>query len=269
MRRVPISAFCWFLAGAGLGQAADIEADRLREQDSMVVKARLGVSEFVQSLPNFVCQETISRFRSAAPLRSSQPLDVLTAELVFENGHERYRNLRRNGKPLKRRREHLTGAWSTGEFGSALVEVLSVSTGAQFRLKQEISELEQGKVAVYDFVVDREHSQWMLFAGDRGVSPPYQGSLQIDISTGHVWRMEMETSNLPLDFPLERVESTVDYHGVEIGGQVYLLPVQSELLMCFRSANSCVKNVITFSHCRKYGSESSLRFAELSGASDF
>jgi len=231
----------------------------------MIVKARQAASEFVHSLPNFICQERIARFRSEVPPGNWQPRDVLTAELVFANGKEQYRNVRVNGKPVRRRLEQLKGAWSTGEFGSVLVQLLSPSTGTQFRPGEEDAQDERTNFAFYHFTVSREQSQWMIVDADRGIMPPYQGSLQIDMTTGRIHRIERQATDMPAGFSAKLVESTIEYHPLEIAGRLYLMPAQSEMIICFRGRNSCVKNVITFSRYQKYGSESHLWFGASAG----
>src|SRR5262249_3471073 len=53
-------------------------------------------------------------------------------------------------------------------------------------------------------------------------------------------------------FPLDQVESSVDYAFVQIGGNSVLLPSHAEGLGCDRPGGGCNRNVIDFRDYRKY-----------------
>ena len=86
----------------------------------------------LESLPNYFCQEHITRFASTTQKVDWRPLDVVSATVVFENGRDEYRNLTVNGKPVNKRMEDLGGAWSTGEFGTIAADLFSPATAAEF-----------------------------------------------------------------------------------------------------------------------------------------
>jgi hypothetical protein len=65
---------------------------------------------------------------------------------------------------------------------------------------------------------------------------------------------------MPRTFPLDTVESAVDYDFVMIGDSKYLLPVHSESLSCERGTRQCSRNVIDFRNYRKFSSETSITF---------
>ena len=77
----------------------------------------------------------------------------------------------------------------------------------------------------------------------------------IDPKTARVLRIELDASNLPPDFPVDTVESAVDYSYVTIGGTSFLLPVHAESLGCYRGANGCSHNVINFRNYHEFTSE--------------
>ncbi len=127
--------------------------------DPRIEKAREAVGSFTESLPSYVCQEQIARFVSTTHKVDWQPVDLVSTDLVYENHKEQYRNIAINGKPVKKGMEELTGSWSTGEFGTVLVDLFSPSTAADFRYRRQTKA--SGRDAfLFDFEVEREGSHW-------------------------------------------------------------------------------------------------------------
>jgi hypothetical protein len=189
-------------------------------------------------------------------------LDLITAELVYEDGKEQYRKLTLNNKPINKSIEELGGSWSKGEFASVLFDVFSPSTAARFRLRQ--SDTIARRIAwIYDFDVDQPRSHWRVQVGGQTYHPAYRGSMWIDKETFRVLRIEMRAVKLPADFPLDSVETATDYEFVRLGdANLYLLPVHAENLSCIRGTQDCSRNAIDFRNYRKYSGESTIIFTE-------
>ena len=66
-----------------------------------------------------------------------QAQDLVTADVVYEGGKEDYRNITIGGKPFKKSMEETGGAWSTGEFGTILINLFNPGTAAQFHFRQD------------------------------------------------------------------------------------------------------------------------------------
>jgi hypothetical protein len=62
----------------------------------------------------------------------------------------------------------------------------------------------------------------------------------------------MQARNIPSDFPMDTVESAVDYSYVMIGGMSFLLPVHAESLGCERSTSYCSHNIIDFRNYHEF-----------------
>jgi hypothetical protein len=90
--------------------------------------------------------------------------------------------------------------------------------------------------------------------------PAYSGSVWIQKQTGQLLRVEMQARHMPKEFPIDTVESAVDYEYVRISGQQYLLPVHAETLSCQRGTNNCSRNVIDFRNYHKFSGESTITF---------
>ena len=220
---------------------------------TLIERARDAAFEFSQKLPNFICQEVMSRFtqRGREPEMS---LDMVSADVIYDDGHETYRNVKINDRPTDRGMQEIGGAWSTGEFASTLLELFHPDTRAQFRGGGATS-ISGFAAQVYDFEVRVENSHWIVQSGSQTVSPAYGGSVWIDPKTARVLRIEMQARSLPSDFPTDTVESSVDYSYVSIGGTSFLLPVRAESLGCERGVNECRHNIIDFRNYHEFKSE--------------
>lgn len=227
-----------------------------------IEKAREVAGSFIEGLPNYVCQEFMARFVSQTHKVDWQPLDVVSAEVVYENGRERYRNLAVNGKLTHKPMEEMSGSWSTGEFGTVLVDLFSTSTAADFRYRKDDT-IAGFSAAVYDFSVDREHSHWKIQVASQAVFPAYDGSLWLDRKTFRVLRIEMQARRIPEEFPLDKVEMATDYDYVRFGtANQFLMPVHAETLSCQRGTSICSRNKIDFRNYHKYTGESSITFSK-------
>ena len=230
--------------------------------DAHIQKAREAADAFTETLPDYICQQQTARFQSTTHVVNWVPIDIVSAELVYEKGKERYRNLAINGKPAKAQRmEDLPGAISTGEFGSVLVDLFSPSTAADFRFRRN-SKSGGRDAFLYDFEVDREHSHWAIHAPSQSVLPAYRGSVWIDKETGRTLRIEMQTVHLPEEFPFDKIEMATDYEFIRLAEHQFLLPVHSENLMCQRGTNVCAHNVIDFRNYHKFTGESTIEFGK-------
>jgi len=233
----------------------------VRSADPLIDRAAEAALQFTQSLPNYVCQEVVSRYASNSRPATFRVVDVVSADVVYENGKEDYRNITINGKPANKSVEE-TGAWSRGEFGTVLLDMFARSTAADFRPNGE-DRIAGIAAKLYTFDVKRENSQWILHFGSQTYQPAYSGSIWIDPRTARVLRIEMEARGLPSGFPTDHVESAVEYHYVRLGGsEEYLLPVHAETLSCERGTSYCDKNNIDFRNYHKYTGESSIHFGD-------
>jgi hypothetical protein len=234
----------------------------LRSDDPLIRKAANAALDFTETLPNYVCQEMMARFQSETTPASFQPIDVVSTEVVYENGKEDYRNITVNGKASKKSMEETGGSWSTGEFGTVLIDLFSPATAADFHFRRD-SRAGSVLAKMYEFDVARENSHWSIHAGSQMYVPAYSGAVWIDPKTSRVLRIEMQAKGMPGEFPLDHVESATDYEYIRLGdAQQYLLPVHAETLSCQRSSNLCAKNIIDFRNYHKYTGESNIKFGD-------
>jgi hypothetical protein len=221
----------------------------LNPSEELIERAREEAFEFSEKLPNFICDEVMKRYRQRGHDETS--LDVVSAELVYDDAKESYRNVKINDRPTDTSLEEIGGSWSTGEFASTLLALFSPSSAAHFQGGGATS-LSGVSAQVYDFQVRAENSHWMLHIDDQTLQPAYEGSVWIDPKTARVLRIEMQADNLPSNFPMDTVESAVDYSYVSIAGASVLLPVHAESLGCPRGPGDCSHNIIDFRNYHEF-----------------
>jgi hypothetical protein len=228
-------------------------------RQAFIAKAREVASTFVEGLPNYVCQEMTTRYASETRVPSWNVIDIVSAEVVYENGKESYRNLMINNKPTKKPPEE-SGAWSTGEFGTILANLFSPGADAAFKYAQDDT-IAHIASSVYDFQVIRQRSSWKIWVPGQYILPAFKGSVWIDKQSGHTLRIEMQAKDIPEEFPRISVETAVDFDYITLGTpEKFLLPVHAEVLSCSRGSNECERNVIEFRNYHKFTGESVIKF---------
>jgi hypothetical protein len=249
------------------------EADHVifpQSGDPVIDKAREAAFTFSKTLPNFVVKQVTVRYETYAARggeTSWHALDTVTADVVSEDGRERYKNILINGKPPKVAIEKGSGAWSTGEFSSVQLDVLSPGTRANFHNKRSTT-IANRAAYTYDFSVERPNSHWNIQSNSDSYLPDYTGIVWFDKETSRVLRIELAARNMPKAFPLDTVESAIDYDFVAIGDAKFLLPVHSEALDCERGTKSCSRNVIDFRDYKKFTADTSISFDDAAPDSD-
>jgi hypothetical protein len=224
------------------------------QSDDLIERTRAVVEETLGHLPDFICDQLTYRSYSVTLKPDWQMKDRVEAELTWVHNKEDYRNLKINGKPIRKGSPEDSGTWSTGEFGSFVGDVFSGYSQASFTFVRNSSAA--GMLAkVYDFSVRQPNSHWEVrYQGT--IKPAYTGSVWIDPKTATVLRIEIQAREIKQSFALDHVETAIDYNWVRIGTQRYLMPFKSENITCFRGTNNCSMNQIEFRNYRKFTAES-------------
>ena len=240
-------------------QAAEAPVFQGKPVDPIIEKAREAAANYLSSLPNYFCQQMTARYQSDHPKTGWDALDVVTADVAYEDGHESYKNVKLGSKSVKSI-DDLGGTRSTGEFSSVLEDLLSPFTDASFR-KSGTDTLHGRQTWVYKYEIARERSHWRIEAPSQLYYPAHTGTIWIDKETSRVMRIEQGTINMPKLFPFDTVETVTEYEFIPLAaGQKYLLPVSAEVLSCVRGTSMCSRNKLEFRNYRKFGADSSITF---------
>ncbi len=225
--------------------------------DPLVEKARQASEQLFHVLPNFLCQQSTTRSYAGADHHWRQ-LDQVTAEVLYEDGYESYRDVKLNGRLTGHSIMDLPGSRSTGEFGSSLRALFDRETGALFKFQSD-TVVTGSPTAIYEFAVSGDKSDWRISAGSQMLMTPYLGRIWIDREFGNVVRIEMKAVEIPESFPFHRVEAVVDYGRVRLTSGPYFLPEKAENVSC-NDPDSCSRNVIEFRNYHKYVGNASITF---------
>jgi hypothetical protein len=240
----------------------DTDSDQpklIRSGSDLLDRTRDWSATFTNGLPNFVCQQNTTRYVEQSRASGWEPLDVITAKVVYEDGKEEYKEITVGGKRVNKSMLELGGSTSTGEFASTLHSLFAAASRADFKLYQSTT-VNGSAAAIYDFRVALPNSDWFINVGSQSLRPAYSGSVWIDKATAQVRRIEMQADNIPKDFPMDSMEWAVDYDEVPLGTAKFLLPVHAENLSCQRGSTICMKNTIDFRDYHKYSGESTITF---------
>lgn len=223
----------------------------------LVDKTKNWAATFTNGLPNYVCSQMTTRYIQQSKATGWEPLDVITAKVVYEDGKESYKEITVGGKRTNKSMMELGGTTSTGEFASTLHSLFSDASQAEFKL-YETTTISGTTAKVYDFKVKLQNSDWFINVGGQSLRPAYSGSVWIDPATAQVRRIEMQADNIPKDFPLDSLEWAVDYDNVSLGTSTFLLPVHAANLACQRGTTICTKNTEDFRDYHKFSGESTI-----------
>jgi hypothetical protein len=229
------------------------------QDDSVIAKAREAAASYTASLPNFFVQQFTTRYQSDDPKHDWHALDIVSADVAYEGGHESYKNIKVGNKAVNKSMDDIEGTRSTGEF-STLLEALLEDGAATFRRKGQDT-IRNRSAWVYTFDITRELSRWRIESPSQLYYPAITGSIWIDRETSRVLRIEQQARNMPRGFPFDTTETTADYDFIRLGSTgPFLLPVEAEVLSCIRGTSVCSRNKIEFRNYRKFDSATSITF---------
>jgi hypothetical protein len=207
----------------GLLSLAALAQTPAPQPDRMLSSARSWALQYARTLPDFFCDEFIRRYWMDTDVQ----IDTLTVQLGFSQQKPMYRLVARNNRPTQQTIESLNGAFSSGEFGSALFLAFDSASAAVFQ-PEPPERIRRRRVAVYSFAVPHASSRYRLQYGTQDTVVAYHGRVYIDPESGRVLRLTMDVDPPP-DFPIQKTSTILDYDWRDIGGTQYLLPVRADV----------------------------------------
>ena len=233
--------------------------------DPIIEKARAVMDDVQSKIPNFLCDQLTLRYTGEGwPKPQWKLKDRFTAEVMFVDGAESYRNVKSGSKLAKvpvvgrgKNDPEKTGQWSRNDWMTTFLDVLANNTDAQF--KPDGEEPIGGRAAWrYRLRVRQSNSHWRIMPEGEELRPAYRGRIWIDKEMYRVLRLEMEAIEIPSTFPWHVVEMTTELGVVSIAGENFLLPIQSENLSCQRDTVTCNRNEVQFRNYRRFTAESTI-----------
>lgn len=214
---------------------------------------------YMQTLPNFICDQSTERYISKKADHWSRR-DRYVARLTYNGNGEVYQLTSLNGRAVKNMSmESLGGTLSKGDFASALLFLFAPSSQAQFQWNQHTT-LRNRDCFVFTYSVDRAHSRLRITEGATGeiYQPAYHGVVYIDSETKSILRLTLESEGIPANFPIQATSHELDFDWAIIAGEKYLLPFDSDVRLTH--GKEITRNVSRFDNYRKFAAESNITF---------
>ncbi|MDQ2712069.1 MAG: hypothetical protein M3Y24_07540, partial [Acidobacteriota bacterium] len=169
--------------------------------DQLIDRTREWAMTFTNGLPNFLCQQSTTRYIEQSRSEGFSPVDVITAKVLYEDGQEKYSQITVGSKRTNKGMMEIGGgSTSTGEFASVLDGLFQPATRTEFKFYESTTVAKQ-PAAIFDFKVALRNSDWTITVGGQSLRPAFSGSIWIDKATAQVRRIEMQADNIPKDFP--------------------------------------------------------------------
>jgi len=236
--------------------------------EDLIPSIRRRVNEAFKRLPNFRARQVTSMFHSTNKKVKWVPNGVIATEVAYEGEQEIYSDIQVDGKrpanaPITGDADYMrsfNNAWSTGDFETLAHCVFDGLEDSDFH-KARTEHSETGDLAVYEFAGGRASTCVAVLSQSQIAYPSYRGSFKVRPQTQEVMHVELEATDMPKAFPLDRAERSVDFGEVQIGKEQYLLPTTGYWFGCYRNSYSCFLNRVDFHDYRHFSSDSVLRFA--------
>jgi len=233
----------------------------------LIQRARKKVNEAFGNLPNLRAKQVTSLYHSTSRPIKWIPDNVVTAEIAYEEQRESYSDIHVDGKepadaPIQGDSDYMRSldkAWSTGDFETISHCVFSELDDSDFHKVSSERAVERD-LAVYEFKGGRSSSCIGIKFKSEVAYPAYKGLMKVKPKTGEVVHVELEATDVPRSFALDRAERSIDFEMVRIGREQYLLPSTAYWFGCFRNSYSCFMNRVDFRDYRLFQADSTVRF---------
>ncbi|MGH9752275.1 MAG: hypothetical protein ACREA2_05775, partial [Blastocatellia bacterium] len=234
--------------------AGKVVATGPQPSDPFIEETRKAVRDYLDELPDFICQQDIQRYFDYDGSGAWERADKLVYELTYNRKRESYKPINSIGRPVTRPLDDVKGAYSTGDFASGLASLFDLDTKTVFKPAGK-ERLGNRQTLLYDFTVTKESSKLVLKA--EGADPlivGYSGTIWIDAETKKVLRIDQALDHLPKSHPVTHSESSVDYDIIRLRGLDvdFLLPIRAEFIIADRRQKHYFRNLIHFKFYRKF-----------------
>lgn len=226
-----------------------------------LVRIKQRMSENLRHLPNYTCLAEISRFEHGRRDSTWLPLDSFSVEVALVGNDEWFSHPGAGRLETRDLRELVpTGLLSTGDYANHARAVF-LSSDPRFE-HAGVEKVNERNTVRFNYSVSLFGSGYRLSNGP-GASEkvPYHGAFWADPESGDLVRLDVHTDDIPPSLDMQEAATTVDYGRVRIGATDFLLAQRTELIV-IRLNGSGERNLMVFSNCRQYGTESAVSFEQ-------
>ncbi len=236
----------------------------LKPEVLLLARVRLAADNNFRRLPNYTCTMTVER--SQRPPRSGRffLVDNLRLEVALVGGKELYSWPGAKQFEEQELPDMVGGNIGTGDFAlHARAVLLGGATILTFVGQEQIDGREMLR---WDYKVERNSSTYFMRIAPAEARVGFSGSLWADAKSYDLWRLDLVVDDVPPELPMRRGVQWIEYARQTIGSEPFLLPVAASTE--FELSDGLVnRNRTTFSNCRQFAGESTLRFDDVPEAS--
>jgi hypothetical protein len=236
-------------AAASLGQSSG---------EDQLARFRDKVRQDMTGIPNYTCLETIERTRREPHGHAFKPVDTVRLEVSSVGGKELFAWPGARGFDDRDVTSLVTGgAIGTGMFTMFTHNLFVIGKGIwQYGDAEELA----GRASVrYEFHLTAQESGLLITTSGASEVAAAKGSFWFDPISLDLMRVEVFGDDMPYSLRLEESVFRTNYARTRIGDADALLPKRSEMTMTHFSG-AASRNVIEFSACHEYRSESTISF---------
>jgi hypothetical protein len=232
------------------------------DKETVLRDAREFALSYVKSLPDFLClqvtRRSVDRHFEIGSEGSWTPEDRIIEKLTYFDHKENYEMMQHNDTALIGKTwEALGGSFSRGEWATLLSEIFEPSTHTDFQWSRW-GTLRGHLSHVYQYSIEQQYSQETIsYQNTQKITAGFHGNVYVENGTNVVLRITV-VPDIPLSFPVQDVDQTVDYDYQQIGPQTFLLPLRSQVQM--RDGHIASRNEIEWRQYRKYSADTSITF---------
>ena len=209
-------------------RAADAPGNRGWEQ------ARRINLDYVANMPNFVADETATRYRSTLRSPAWHPYDTVEAEITFRGRRAVRQQIRRNGKPWDRPFDALPGyKWYEG-FETEISPLFDPQCPTTIEYEGH-STMGGHQLLEYRFRSPVDGCFPFLYFAYERYNPARTGHVFVEDPGGSVIQVDDEAVGFPADFEFAGREQHMFWDYVKIGENSHLLPVRANFLVVYSS----------------------------------
>jgi hypothetical protein len=233
------------------------------ELKSILAEVQQNALNYTKNLPNYICSQYTKRHVDPTGTESWRTADTILEKLSFVDQKENYTVIMVDDKPVTNNLTHekLGGAKSSGEFGSILQTIFDPETQTEFTWERLTSlRRDDGLHPTYVFAFRVTQQRYGISheLSKRTVTVGFHGQVFADRDTKAVMRVQMECDGIPADFPIQSVKLILYYDVVDIAGQNFVLPMQSEVRS--REGRFLAWNEVSYRSYHKYSTDASISF---------
>jgi len=221
-------------------------------------RAKNKMAEALRGMPNYTCLQTIERSRRLPKRRKFELIDVLRLEVGLVEGKELFA-WPGSGKFEDKELSDIVPPGGAIGNGAFVAHASSVFQGRSASITFEGWD-ENPPRARYSYRVPQNLSGYLIRnPTKRQAIVGYHGRFWVTPGDERVVRIEVEADDVPLFLEVLATGSSIDYNSVKIGEIDYWLPSASTMKIT-NIDSAEYRNDTTFSGCRQFAGESSLRF---------